>query len=339
MLHVSVVGAGAIAQEAYLPAIIREASATLFGIVDLEEGRARDVANEFGAERWTTAVEDILPESDVLIIATPPGAHGRIARTALKQDVAVFTEKPIALDCEEARDLVGLADERGIHYGISRQYREAPASRVLKTLLQTDTLGTIEAVDVHFGDETNWDFASDYRLDPAQAGGGVLTDKGPHIIDLLLWFFGDDITVRSYADDSYGGLEANVRFRWTARDGELVLVGRVSSTHSIDDTISISGTAGSVTADPGDDAVRFRSEGEDLETKIEASTEAPGGYLPRVERQARRFIETVDGNDRGYVPADNGVQTLELIESCYQQRTPLQRPWETITPPEPVATR
>ena len=50
--------------------------------------------------------------------------------------------------------------------------------------------------------------ASPAMFSKEMGGGGVLLDTGPHMLDNLLWWFGDYESV-SYWDDCFGGVEAD----------------------------------------------------------------------------------------------------------------------------------
>jgi len=65
----------------------------------------------------TTDYESILsdPTIDAVAIATPVSTHYKLARDALRHNKHVFVEKPLAESDSQAKDLVTLADERGLN--------------------------------------------------------------------------------------------------------------------------------------------------------------------------------------------------------------------------------
>ena len=78
----------------------------------------------------------------------------------------------------------------------------------MQQVLDQGLLGDIISFDLRQGVVLNWAVSSDYLLKKDKAGGGVLFDFGPHILDLMLWWFGDYERVEYY-DDAAGGIEAN----------------------------------------------------------------------------------------------------------------------------------
>lgn len=330
MLNVAVIGAGAIAQQAYLPAVRELPNANLRWVVDIDRDRAQTVGTAFGSDGYATDTDTALAETDIAIVATPPAFHAEISRTYLEAGVHVFTEKPIAKTSEEAERLLSLADEQDLHYGISRQQREAPACQLLHRFANNGALGEIEQFRVRFGDRTAWDFASDYRVQAAAAEGGVLTDKGPHVLDIVLWIFGDGCSVARYQDDSFGGLEANsllaLSFEREGISGTIEITG----SRQIDHEFSITGTAGEISVDPGGSTGTLMDFDADFEMTVGTSQECPNSYLLRIGAQTKRFVDAVETGDATYVPAESGRAVLDLIERCYDTREPMHKSWELV---------
>lgn len=327
MVDIAVIGAGAIAQQAYLPAIRELSMANLHAVVDVNEARARSAAEEFQAEQHANDYAPVSGAVDAAVVTTPPRFHADITERLLREGVHVLTEKPVATESERGHELVELADERGLHYAISRQLRESPACRTLRTFCEKSAIGDPVAVSVRYGDETNWNFASDYRLRSDLAWGGVLTDKAPHALDLLLWIFGPAGEVTAYRDDSLGGLEANAEVEMQFPGGMSATL-EATADRSITNEIRVRGDGGELHADPKDDsAVLVDGDGEETMLRP-ASGGSYGDYLPRVAKQLERFVRAADDGRATYVPATDGVAVLEWLESCYAQRESIEYPWE-----------
>lgn len=330
MVDVAIVGAGAIAQQSYLPAIQELPNADLRWVVDVDEQRARRLASEFDATGYATDYHEIVDETAAAIVATPPAFHGDIAEAFLRAGVHVLTEKPVATTSHRAAELVALSEEQNLEYGISRQFREAPACWILHTFVNNGTLGPVRRFRIRFGDTTSWDFASDYRLQRSLASGGVLTDKGPHVLDVALWLFGNGFVVERYEDDSFGGLEANAQLEvcFDPPDGITGTV-ELAGSRDVDNEFEIVGERGKLVADPGSSSARLTEFETGAVTQLDREEKVPNTYLLRVGQQARRFVDSIQTGDRSYVHAQNGVRVLELIEDCYDMREPLLYPWET----------
>jgi len=126
---------------------------------------------------------------DGLVIATPNALHAPQTLAALKRGLAVFCQKPLALDAREARDMVDAARKADRLLGVDYSYRFTEGARELKRLVEAGELGRIFSLELVFhnayGPDKPWCF------DPALSGGGALMDLGVHLIDLALWLLGD----------------------------------------------------------------------------------------------------------------------------------------------------
>src|SRR5436309_3080315 len=108
-LKLALVGCGAIAEFAYLPACRQVMDAQVVALADTDVSRARRLAQIYGI---ATCVEDYhqLPQDiDGVIIALPHDLHAPVASEFLRRHTAVLVEKPLALTSAEAERVVELA--------------------------------------------------------------------------------------------------------------------------------------------------------------------------------------------------------------------------------------
>lgn len=128
-------------------------------------------------------------ELDGVVIATPNALHAPQAIAALEAGLAVFCQKPLALDAREAGKMVDAARDADRLLGVDYSYRFCDGTRELHRAIQAGELGRIYSLDLVFhnayGPDKPWCF------DPRLSGGGALMDLGVHLIDLALWLLGD----------------------------------------------------------------------------------------------------------------------------------------------------
>ncbi len=126
---------------------------------------------------------------DGVVIATPNSLHAPQALAALDRGLAVFCQKPLALNAREAREMVAAARRADRLLGVDYSYRFTDGARELRRAVAAGELGRVFSVDTVFhnayGPDKPWCF------DPRLAGGGALMDLGVHLIDLALWLLGD----------------------------------------------------------------------------------------------------------------------------------------------------
>jgi predicted dehydrogenase len=109
-LRVGIAGAGHFGRYHALKAAASE-RATLVGIYDIDEERAKTVGWETGAP--SLSFEAILAGCDALIVAAPAEVHYELSAAALRAGKHVLVEKPIAATLDQANELERLAADSG----------------------------------------------------------------------------------------------------------------------------------------------------------------------------------------------------------------------------------
>lgn len=124
-------------------------------------------------------------ELDGVVIATPSAQHAEQSIRALKTGLAVFCQKPLGRTAGEARAVVEAARTADRLIGVDLSYRHTEAMQQIKSLLRSQHLGQVSAIDLTFhnayGPDKPWFY------DKTLSGGGCVIDLGVHLIDLALW--------------------------------------------------------------------------------------------------------------------------------------------------------
>ncbi|MBI3608021.1 MAG: Gfo/Idh/MocA family oxidoreductase [Nitrospirae bacterium] len=109
-IKVGVIGVGYLGRHharlyAELPA------ATLVGVADVDEGRARDVAASTGARAFTD-YRELLSQVDAVSVVVPTSLHHRVAMDCLDAGLDVLLEKPMTVTLAEADELIARAEAK-----------------------------------------------------------------------------------------------------------------------------------------------------------------------------------------------------------------------------------
>lgn len=147
-----------------------------------------------GFARFTTDYRELLASDDIntLVIAAPNYLHHDMLLAALATDKALYTDKPLANNLVEAREIVAAARARGQDAQISFTLRYLPAIQHIRRLLLAGRLGEIYTFRLAYYRASYRSPAKPLRwkAEMAKSGGGVLSDLVPHLADLLLWLIG-----------------------------------------------------------------------------------------------------------------------------------------------------
>jgi predicted dehydrogenase len=109
--RVGVVGAGSLGFHHIR--ILRDFPGIRFsGFSETRSDRAEEVQKELGVA--SRSLDDLLGESDAVVIVVPTSAHYKVAAEAIGKGKHVFIEKPITRTVEEADALLDLAKQKGV---------------------------------------------------------------------------------------------------------------------------------------------------------------------------------------------------------------------------------
>ena len=219
MLRIGFVGSGLIAwaHGLGLKAMIEGGvlNATVVAVYDERERRARRFAEAVSAGADHAAAVDSAAEvaarCDAVWVCTPTAAHRGAVDAALAAGCAVFCEKPLATDLAGATALVHAVETAGVPSQSGLVLRSAPVFRTLRGLVVGGTLGAPMAAvfrdDQYF--PVRGTYASQWRADVEQAGGGCLIEHSIHDVDILRFCFGevDALSARTANHAGHRGVE------------------------------------------------------------------------------------------------------------------------------------
>src|SRR5208283_853429 len=142
MLRVAIVGCGKIA-DAHASQIRRIKNCAVVAACDREPLMARQLAERFAVERCFGDLQELLSESrpDVVHITTPPQSHFSLAKLCLENGAHVYVEKPFTLYEDEARNLINLAESRGLKITAGHDDQFTHVARRMRALVQSGFLG------------------------------------------------------------------------------------------------------------------------------------------------------------------------------------------------------
>jgi predicted dehydrogenase len=184
-LRVLVVGHGGIGRVRARALVERSAThhVALAGTVD---PAPRD-ASLYSAAPHFTRMDEVSPDDfDAAIVAVPHDLAGPLTLGLLSQGKPVLVEKPLGITMAETDALVDAASRSRLPCFVGYNYRFLPAFLAALTALREQRLGRLRSIDMLLGHGGHPGSASEWKLDPKRAGGGVIIDPGVHLLDLLL---------------------------------------------------------------------------------------------------------------------------------------------------------
>jgi len=130
------------------------AATRLAAVCDIDRIRLARCGERWQVEaRYTDPLELLAEERpDIVSLCTPDDTHATLLRAVLETPgvKAVLAEKPLAPTTEEARELVTLAENRGVVLAVNYIRRFAPSHVELQNWLSTGGVGNLQAVSGYY---------------------------------------------------------------------------------------------------------------------------------------------------------------------------------------------
>jgi predicted dehydrogenase len=328
-LKLAIIGCGAIAEAFHLPAVMRVVDGPeSVVLVDPDQSRRERLAARYGISQTRESHRGIGGISDAAIIASPHHTHVPIAIDLIREGVPVLSEKPLGTSVGEVERLVAISEQTGVLVAVNQTRRFIPACREIARIVREGELGRISCVAISEGDRFGWPAATAAMFGSRSGGKGVLLDVGVHLLDLLVWWFGRDLTVTSYHDDSFGGSEAAVLAALEGNGIEITL--RLSWLAKQRNRVLIRGDRGRLEWGVYDlDTLTIHRTGSSRESRIEVDG-GPAEFNDLAHDVLADFLKAVRGEASPMVSAADALPSLELIETCYGGRERFELPWHLL---------
>jgi predicted dehydrogenase len=166
----------------------------------------------------TTSVQEFYNQTlDLVDVCTPNYLHLEQCQQALQRGLAVYCEKPLAMNFEEAQSLARLAEKSGCLTQVAYVRRYDPAVRQMKALIEAGEIGEIFNFRGHLfhGSYVDPNRSMSWRLRQAQSGGGAFMDLGAHLVDLTRYVLGEvaglQAEMRTFISERYQGKGSHVK--------------------------------------------------------------------------------------------------------------------------------
>ncbi len=187
--NIGILGASDIAFKRFLPALKKSENFTFTGIASRDAIRCEPFVEQFGGQIYSD-YESLLQDEniDCVYLPLPPALHAYWGEKVLKAGKHLLMEKPFATSPEDAKKLLGLAEDFGlaIHENYMFLYHNQLAE--IKKLIREGTFGSVRMIRTAF----TFPFrgANDFRYQK-DMGGGALLDCGGYPLLLASELLGE----------------------------------------------------------------------------------------------------------------------------------------------------
>lgn len=171
---------------------------------------------------------------DIVVITTPIFLHKEMIEESIAQGLAIFVEKPLALDSRECRSILSKNYKNTTLVGYCRRFMET--YNLAKNIIENECLGNVNYFNSHLYVSQIFKQGKGWLYNPKMSGGGVLIDLGSHAIDLFHYLFGDICSLNALAKPVFNkevedyvsinlgfkcGVFGSLQVSWSARNYRL----------------------------------------------------------------------------------------------------------------------
>lgn len=176
----------------------------LIGVCDLIRERAENAQQKYGIAKIYDTMHDAFadPEVEIVLNLTRPYEHYEVSKAALEAGKHVYSEKPLAADLEKGRDLIRIAEEKGLMLGGAPDTCLGAGIQTCRRLIDDGWIGKpigSAAYMIGSGMES-------WHPDPHffyKYGGGPMMDMGPYYVTAMVNLMGAISRVVSAARITY----------------------------------------------------------------------------------------------------------------------------------------
>lgn len=331
-LRAGIIGCGNIYSN-HANALLNSDFAELVAVVDVDEDRAKIAAEKYSCKCYTDYKDMLKDENiDVVHICTPHYLHSDMAIECMKVGKHVLTEKPMDINVERAREMIKAKDEYGKFLAVSFQNRYNDTSIEAKRIIEEGILGKIKGMKaiVTWNRGKGYYESADWRGKWETEGGGALINQSIHTLDLMRWLGGEIESMKGNADvrvlngiiEVEDTADATIRFKNGA-----VGIFYATNCYTADSPVQIE-----IHLEKGflrieDSELYLVEKGVKTLLCYDKSPDSSGkSYWGAGHKKLiNRFYECIINDDKeGYVTAEEGIKSLEMIESIYKTTKALQ---------------
>lgn len=259
----------------------------------------------------------VITAADCVYLASPPATHLDYARAALAEGRAVFSEKPLAVDLEDARVFSAAVEADGLRAAVNFVLASSPAVNQLRAWRDGGLVGTAKSLEIEVG-FAQW--PRPWQSDAAgwlgkRDQGGFTREVISHFLFLSRRLLGPLVLLEGQATFPPGDAsETLVRARLTAGGLPVTLDGAVGSTEKPDHNIwMLEGDRGAIRLRDWSIAERRLANGAWAEAPHAIANEV--GRPLVLARQLAKVIRMTRGETQDLATVREALEVQEIVEA------------------------
>jgi predicted dehydrogenase len=193
VVRVGLIGTSWWADAMYAPPLTAHDQAVIAAVAGRNPATTAAFADRWNiAERFDDPIAMLdAAELDAVVVASGNDSHFELATAAIRRNLHVLCEKPLAQNSVQAAVMAQLAHDAGVITLVPFTYHYMPVNQWVRRLIAEGYVGRPYHVNLRYYTGYALDNAYSWRFDRELAGSGVIGDLGSHWIHLARWLLDD----------------------------------------------------------------------------------------------------------------------------------------------------
>lgn len=189
---IGLIGLGRITELVHLNILMNLPDVELVALAECDPERREEARRRVRFAATFADYRDLLemPDVEAVVICLPNALHAEVTVAALERGKHVYLEKPLAINLQEAKDVLNAWRRAGVVGMIGFNCRHHPLYKAAKRHIQAGCIG--EPVIVRSVMSSASGSPATWKL-KRRTGGGVLLDLASHHIDQARFFFDQEV--------------------------------------------------------------------------------------------------------------------------------------------------
>ncbi|MBS4208189.1 Gfo/Idh/MocA family oxidoreductase [Bacillus sp. FJAT-50079] len=298
----------------YANALLKLPNVELVGIFDDDVARGRNAAEQFKTKHYDHQAAFLAQEMDAVIICSENNRHKEMVVNAARAKKHILCEKPIATTIEDAEEMIRVCEDNQVVLQIAFPVRFSEPIQQVKRLIDDGDLGEIIA----FRSTNRGQNPSGWFIDKAQSGGGAVLDHTVHMVDIMRWYIGKEITeVHAIVDSFFHQIDIDDAGILTLEFENGVIASHDASWSRFsqypiwgDATLEVIGTKQTIKVDAFKEHFRMYSDGNPSLNYVFYGNDMDFGLI-------QDFIECIEQKREPSITGYDGLKALEVALAAY----------------------
>lgn len=310
MIRVGLIGCGGISRAHADGWNSVKEKAKVVATADLIPERAKERANQLGAEEFYTDYEPLLEREDIdaVDICLPHYLHAEATIKAAERGKHVLIEKPMARNLKEAKEMVQACEKNKVILMVGHCMRFEPENEKAKEIIDSGKLGRITLARFQY---EVYPGLKDFHYKREKIGGGGVISAGIHYVDLMRWLVGDVERVSLFSNSFVRGLEGEdtAALSLEFQNGAVGVLSFSWATKFGGSLFRIHGSEGTLAREGG---LWLYSEEYPKGLKVEVTPESS------FRREISHFVDCMEESREPLTSGRDAYESLEVVIAAYK---------------------